>query len=999
MKSALGLLLNVDALGVLGDYLSLLNAKTQMEAVNTQFAHGLDEDQRAEQLLSANYLSPNLGQSVASIFSSGIVSPSSANKFYMTGMKNQALAEIQSLSPYTDLLFAYAQAQKNTDQSTQEITQEEVLYSSILEEPMRTIMLLRKSENTKIRAHGQTLLKKAAARCLHLASGPKRDNCKQTNPLPNALMDLVVDGDSTGSKNFLLSSLLKEPTSAVVLNRLINDLDISSAVNSNKELLFLRLLGAGASSPDTPTSLDQIAPNDAYLMFKLIEDHSESNSHFPTDLILSLAYGNDVLDIEATSFQETFGVSTSNFICAVHEESLRLPCLVNQDTITAGECISQGCCYNELDESGVKLALTTKTPKCYKNILGKVGIGIARHMIKKEHIIDLFGGVDKLPTLNDLTEASNWAQSQMPDVLRRMVKEPGDYAGAPENHKMWNDVFDSTENLFKIHDVVDDFPGRDDFVWKPHGPTAMPGAANIEIPEVGGFLSGSDERVKKLDFWVSSHANNIRAQLNSNSYTCQLIEPENMSACFPQNYAALNFEDPAGECEAIGCCFNELNLFHKDGPLPVCYRSLRAGFCDIDISERNKFEDGTNGIFDDGYLENKFWKNTPNRTPCGDPAMDRYECLSQHPTCCFDPNPRVEGEAFCYRRGGAESRIDPKTNKASEGELDECLIIPPHQREGCFNPSTKHGELLNRIATVEQCDAMGCCFDGEAAISNKKLPLFGLTLAGPHCYAGPSNLDRAFINSNYNDLQRRRPSELQRVCANSPKWPKLFVQVTVTQYTNAIIAEALESILAIFVGQFAERDRKKRDMVSDRKLGNLVHCSSFSAIFAKFDKKRFRDIGKCAIEKTHDAAFEVKARIKNRNQRQHFEPLTGGEDGEDDVDEIESSIFSSTARTESQISSTSSSSQMSRDEEIRAIQERSNQLGRLAKQTDRAQLRSNIRARYGLEPDMLDQERVLITIDNGVSLIESIGDSRELNKSVCYWLENDHVKGSTGCVC
>ncbi len=56
----------------------------------------------------------------------------------------------------------------------------------------------------------------------------------------------------------------------------------------------------------------------------------------------------------------------------------------------------------------------------------------------------------------------------------------------------------------------------------------------------------------------------------------------------------------------------------------------------------------------------------------------------------------------------------------------------------------------------------------------------------------------------------------------------------------------------------------------------------------------------------------MKARIKNhRNQKQHFEPLTsGGDEGEDDVDEIESSIFSSTARTESQISSSSSSSQM-----------------------------------------------------------------------------------------
>ena len=49
MKSALGLLLNVEALGVLGNYLSLLNAKTQMEQVNRVFNHGLDEDDRVEQ--------------------------------------------------------------------------------------------------------------------------------------------------------------------------------------------------------------------------------------------------------------------------------------------------------------------------------------------------------------------------------------------------------------------------------------------------------------------------------------------------------------------------------------------------------------------------------------------------------------------------------------------------------------------------------------------------------------------------------------------------------------------------------------------------------------------------------------------------------------------------------------------------------------------------------------------------------------------------------------
>lgn len=511
-------------------------------------------------------------------------------------------------------------------------------------------------------------------------------------------------------------------------------------------------------------------------MFKLIEEHSKSKTYFPPDLLLSLAYGNDVLDIKADSFEETFGVTTSNFICAVHEQSIRLPCTVNQATITAAECESQGCCYNQLDEKGARLPQPTRTPKCYKNILGKLGVGIARHMIKKEHIIDLFGGEANLPTLSDLTQASNWAESQMPDVLRRMVKEPGDYAGAPENHKMWDDVFDSNSKKFKIHHIVDDFPGRDDFVWKPHGPTAMPGAADLEIPEVGGFLSGTDPRAEKLDFWVSTHANSVRAQLNSNSYTCQLIEPENMSACFPQNYAALNMEDPAAECEAIGCCFKELHLFHEDGPLPVCYRSLRAGFCDISLTERVLFEDGTKNALDPGFLEHEFWKNTPQRIACGEPGIDRQTCLLKYPTCCFDPNPRVEGDSFCYRRGGAESRIDPETGKSSEGELDECLIIPLHQREGCFNAATKHGKLLNRIATVEQCDAMGCCFDANAAESNKNMSLFGLNLAGPHCYGGPSNLDRQFTNSNYNQLQRKQPSELQRVCANSPKWPSLNVR-------------------------------------------------------------------------------------------------------------------------------------------------------------------------------------------------------------------------------
>jgi len=43
------LLLNVDGLGMFENYMSLLNAKTQMEHVNSEFALGLDAADRAEQ--------------------------------------------------------------------------------------------------------------------------------------------------------------------------------------------------------------------------------------------------------------------------------------------------------------------------------------------------------------------------------------------------------------------------------------------------------------------------------------------------------------------------------------------------------------------------------------------------------------------------------------------------------------------------------------------------------------------------------------------------------------------------------------------------------------------------------------------------------------------------------------------------------------------------------------------------------------------------------------
>lgn len=387
-------------------------------------------------------------------------------------------------------------------------------------------------------------------------------------------------------------------------------------------------------------------------------------------------------------------------------------------------------------------------------------------MIKEDHIIGLFGGLDHWPQLTDLTEANSWAESQMPEILRRLVKEPGNFYGNPRGQgDWWGNMYDSESgffNLFPTHEP----PRRENFEWKPHGPTAMPGAAHVNIPEIGGFLSGSDPRAKELDFVIGNHVNKVRGQLNSQSYTCQLIQPEHMNDCFPHNFAALSTEaegkDPAAACEELGCCYNELNLF-AEPTLPVCYRSLRSGYCDAPIADR-----GT------GTREDIFWRNHPIREHCGgaDGHNSRMSCL-KNPTCCFDTNPRREGDSFCYRRGGVEGQINPYTRSKGEA-IDECLTIPLTQRVACFPDTSKFGKLLNRIATQTQCDALGCCFDEAAAAAAAKMSLFGsMTLAAPHCYKGPEDLDSTYVNSNYRKLPRYNINQLVKVCAGDPKWPKL----------------------------------------------------------------------------------------------------------------------------------------------------------------------------------------------------------------------------------
>ena len=49
----------------------------------------------------------------------------------------------------------------------------------------------------------------------------------------------------------------------------------------------------------------------------------------------------------------------------------------------------------------------------------------------------MFGG--DMPDLHDLTDAKDWGEAQMPEVLRRLNKDKGEFFGNPVGQANWWD--------------------------------------------------------------------------------------------------------------------------------------------------------------------------------------------------------------------------------------------------------------------------------------------------------------------------------------------------------------------------------------------------------------------------------------------------------------------------------------------------------------------------------------------------------------------------------
>jgi hypothetical protein len=184
--------------------------------------------------------------------------------------------------------------------------------------------------------------------------------------------------------------------------------------------------------------------------------------------IMDIALGAkiDALNPDA-SFTDIFGVKAYDFVCAAHHDEILIECSkrYTKTVWSPLECVNAGCCF--------------RTDGCYENVLGEIGVGLAKDVIDVDHVTSLLPN-GELPDL-----AQFWPDGVIPWIPAAVPAEIG----------MAESLTGRFEDFIGSYNVHNFFVGfgatampdikanarRPNFVWKPHGVTPFPFAT--EIPQ------------------------------------------------------------------------------------------------------------------------------------------------------------------------------------------------------------------------------------------------------------------------------------------------------------------------------------------------------------------------------------------------------------------------------------------------------------------------------------------------------------------------------------
>ena len=249
-------------------------------------------------------------------------------------MINQMFAQMND-SPQSQMMFQFMAGGKGG------IDRDQLIYSQ-MGEPMGTILRLKKNGEPA----GERLMKRYIA--------------QQTFGNDPVLPDLFVNGDKEGLKQYMISKQFETMGNApggefmqtLMYRKLTGEKDASI---TDKELL-----AAGTFAAQLDQNGASVKPNDAYLMFKFLKMQTDKNAgKVDPATILEVALGEDVASIKTEDFEQLFGIEQRDFVCVAHENSIRVPCLVNQATVTAEGCPAH-CCFNSFTSAGEAQAADAK---------------------------------------------------------------------------------------------------------------------------------------------------------------------------------------------------------------------------------------------------------------------------------------------------------------------------------------------------------------------------------------------------------------------------------------------------------------------------------------------------------------------------------------------------------------------------------------------------------------------------------------------------------------